>query len=153
MGAPTSADLRFWAMVDKSGGPDACWPWRGEIFEKYGRFYPSHGKKVRAHRFAFGLAAANGHVIRHTCDNPPCCNPAHLLCGTQLDNIADRQARNRQARLKGVENGHHILTEDQILEIRRRAALGVARRALSREFLTDRRNIQFIVERRTWRHI
>lgn len=34
-------------------------------------------------------------VARHTCDNPPCINPDHLIEGTQADNIDDAVARGR----------------------------------------------------------
>ena len=35
-------------------------------------------------------------VTRHTCDNPPCINPDHLIEGTQADNVADKVERGRQ---------------------------------------------------------
>ncbi|GAF79842.1 unnamed protein product, partial [marine sediment metagenome] len=36
-----------------------------------------------------------GMVIRHTCDNPPCCKDEHLVIGTQGDNIIDDFERGR----------------------------------------------------------
>jgi hypothetical protein len=38
---------------------------------------------------------ANGRlpVIRHTCDESACCNPAHWMLGTRKDNAADYTAR------------------------------------------------------------
>lgn len=53
-----------------------------------------------AHRAA--LAAKLGRpvvgVTRHTCDNPPCVNPEHLIEGTQAQNLADAVRRGRIAR-------------------------------------------------------
>jgi hypothetical protein len=57
-----------------------------------------------------------GMVVRHKCDTPLCINPAHLELGTTADNVADKVARNRQA--KGSQIGASRLTEAQIVEIR-----------------------------------
>jgi hypothetical protein len=35
-------------------------------------------------------------VVRHTCDNPRCINPLHLIGGTQLDNVRDMDSRGRR---------------------------------------------------------
>jgi len=48
---------------------------------------------VRHHRLA--LNDIDGKVMRHTCDNPRCVNPEHLLLGTHKDNTADMIARGR----------------------------------------------------------
>jgi HNH endonuclease len=36
-----------------------------------------------------------GAVIMHTCDNPRCINPKHLVLGTQAENIRDMMAKGR----------------------------------------------------------
>lgn len=97
---------RFWSKVDRSAGAGACWPWLGgRDKDGYGRF--SHGRRTaRAHRFAYELAhgpipsGPNGRplCVLHECDNPPCCNDSHLKLGTNAENVADRDAKGRQAR-------------------------------------------------------
>ncbi len=39
-----------------------------------------------------------GWFVRHTCDNPPCINPLHLVRGTHAENMADMKAKGRAAR-------------------------------------------------------
>src|SRR6267142_4291480 len=69
-------------------GPDECWPWTGGIFLKdgYGRVsFKINGKNKSwdAHRAAYEVhvgAVPQGLVVRHTCDNPICCNyKNHLM--------------------------------------------------------------------------
>ena len=110
---------RFWSKV-QIGGPDDCWPWLAGCFDKsYGAFSVTSDILVQAHRFACEItdgALPDDVVVRHSCDNPPCCNPSHLLRGTELDNINDRQQRGRQAR--GETSGNSKLTAEQVLLIR-----------------------------------
>jgi hypothetical protein len=58
------------------------------------------GKLRPAHHVAFKLKHGRWPIpaLRHTCDNPPCCNDAHLIEGTQAENMADKVARGRQQR-------------------------------------------------------
>jgi DNA-binding Xre family transcriptional regulator len=99
---------QFWSRVDKSGGPDACWPWVKAKPGKYGSV-TINGKPKVASRVAYELARgplAPGLLACHTCDNPPCCNPAHLFAGTYYDNTMDAI---RKGRFHGnnTPRGHH----------------------------------------------
>lgn len=88
------------------------------------------GRKVLMHRWAYcqanglSLDAIAGLVVRHTCDNPPCVNPAHLLIGTQADNIQDMHHRGRERKATGVNNAATKLTPDRVASIRRRYVKG-----------------------------
>lgn len=59
-------------------------------------------------------------VVRHTCDNPRCINPTHLLSSTQKDNVRDMRDRGRvgDQRNFGMANGRTILTDAECAEIR-----------------------------------
>ena len=114
-----------------------------------------NGKTVLWHRLAYvehhGLTLADiaGKVIRHTCDNPACHNPEHLLIGTQSDNMLDMYARGRQhSSYTGVPNDSHgmcVLTNEQVLEIRELAEAGVSRRELRERYGMSKSQIQRIV--------
>ena len=52
----------------------------------------------------------------HTCDNPPCCNPQHLVLGTTMSNIQDKIRKGRMKRC--AEHGSAKLTWADVLEIR-----------------------------------
>jgi hypothetical protein len=96
--------VRFWRQVDKRG-PGDCWEWTGS---KRGSTWPGHGRygqlsigtygRVSAHRYSYELhhgAIPSGLEIAHTCDNPPCVNPAHLRAMTHAENMADMVAKGR----------------------------------------------------------
>lgn len=169
---------RFESKVDRSGGPDACWPWTGS---KPGYGYGligsggKHGRTLRAHRVAWELA--NGPIpaglwVLHLCDNPPCVNHRHLFLGDQAANMADMAAKkrsgpaNKPERMprgarhgtqtmphriaRGERHGAAKLTRRQVLEI---ASSSRSSRMLAAAFHVSRRTIMFIKQRRTWKSI
>ena len=92
------APSRFWAKVDIRG-PNECWEWTGSRHEKgYGHFWENN-KITRAHRKSWemvnGRQVPRRKQILHSCDNPPCVNPAHLLHGTPAENARDWVERGR----------------------------------------------------------
>jgi hypothetical protein len=88
---------KFWSRVDKTGD---CWLWLGclDPQTKYGRV--NDGRKVHnTHKFAWVVSfgeVPNGLHVLHTCDVRHCVRPEHLYLGTNLDNIKDMVARDRQ---------------------------------------------------------
>lgn len=111
----------------------------------------------RANRAAWVLVNGpipDGMLVCHHCDNPPCCNPAHLFLGTNSDNIADRDAKGRQARVPGKKGeGSHLahLTLQQVSEIRARyAAGGITYRELAPQYSVSEGAIGKVVRRDRW---
>jgi hypothetical protein len=112
-----------------------CHEWRGSRSrDGYGNLSMC-GVAWLAHRLAY--TAANGpipagKVVRHTCDNPPCINPAHLTTGTIAENVHDSIARKRFA--NGERMPRHKLTDTDVAEIRRLAMAGVLSRDIATQF-------------------
>lgn len=84
---------RFWQKVDVQQDKDACWQWLGYRAKECGHGRFNLNRKITlAHRISYFLK--NGKipkymVVRHTCNFGSCCNPNHLILGTQADNIMD----------------------------------------------------------------
>ncbi len=125
--------------------------WRNRAGYGYRRF---EGKTRLAHRVAYAnhhgllLPALGGKVVRHTCDNPACVNPEHLLLGTQRDNMNDVIARQRVA---GERNGYAKLTAEQVRAIRTAyQAGGISQRTLGTRYGVAQTTIGFIVRGVSW---
>lgn len=89
----------FWARVDRSAGPEGCWPWVGCLDANGYGWLRWHGERSRAHRVALELdgrpVPAGWHGL-HSCHFPRCCNPAHLRPGTHRENMQDRVQAGRR---------------------------------------------------------
>lgn len=143
---------RFWRKV-AVGKPSECWQWVGMVHGRFGYGgIKIQGQMRNAHRvlaeWMHGpLTSAT--VVRHTCDNPACVNPYHLLLGTAAQNVADRVARKRSA--KGSRNGRAKLTAEQVEQIRYRRSTGELMTALAAEFGVNKSTIRLIVIGKNWR--
>jgi hypothetical protein len=91
-----------------------------------------------------------GQVVRHTCDNPSCINPDHLILGTQADNVADREARGRRKDINGEQIGTARLTAEQVLEIR---ASDKSLSQLARQYNVHKTTISLIRSGKSWKHL
>lgn len=144
---------RFWSALDKSG---SCWVWtRGRASTGYGKCY-FHGANEYAHRVAYrltnGLIPAGMHVL-HSCDNPPCCNPAHLRIGTHRENMADMFSRGRANRPTGERQYKARLTAAIVVELRRRARSGESQCAMARALGVSEPTVNNAVTGVTWRTV
>jgi hypothetical protein len=145
---------RFWSKVNRRG-PGDCWPWTGATNEHgYGVLRPEgrrSGPGLKAHRVAAGLAGMDteGRDVLHSCDNPPCCNAAHLRPGTPAENAADMVERNRVA--YGERAGMAKLTVAEVVEIRRRRLAGERRKDLAAAFGVSGATVTRIASGQGWR--
>lgn len=87
----------------------------------------------------------------HTCDNPPCWNPAHLIAGTALENNRDKAAKGRQA--KGEAIRRYKLTEESVRDIRARRASGESYASIAAVHKVSLATVWVVAARRTWKHV
>ncbi len=136
------------------GGQDECWLWTGNLNKGgYGTF-GFHGRTYIITRMVYLIA--NGEDpgslrVCHTCDNPPCCNPYHLVLGDQTTNMRGACERNRIAR--GERASNFKLVTDQVLEIRKRHADGEKYADIAQAFGVSYPTVFYIVKRRYWPHV
>lgn len=117
----------------------------------------------RAHRLSYcwanglDLFEIAGKVVMHSCDNPPCVNPAHLTLGSDADNMRDKCRKGRLIVQRGTENPWAKLSEEDVLEIRRLHDpawhSGYGHKALAKRFGVNETVIRRIVKREKWTHL
>lgn len=149
---------RFLSRIDRSGGPDACWPWTGGATPQgYGRIN-LQGSVFLASRVAWYLATGvdpRPLDVLHRCDSPPCLNPAHLFTGTRADNCNDmwEKGRGRIIHRRGELHGQSRLNDQSVLVIRHLRAEGVRVNRLAAAYLTSTSEISSICCGRSWSHV
>jgi len=145
---------RFWEkIVFPENLVDLCWYWNAAKIKKYGIFNFA-GSTYRAHRFSYMMfkgAIREGLEIRHTCNNPSCVNPFHLLDGTHQDNMDDKVNQNRQA--KGEDVWMAKLTELEVKEILCKLIEGVTGPELANQYNVSETPISQIANGETWKDL
>lgn len=106
------------------------------------------GKSQYEHRVITG--AKPGQVVRHTCDNPSCVNPDHLIVGTAKDNSQDMVNKRRQA--TGERCGNAKLTYS-IVQLIREQKGKLSSRIVASIYKTSKTNVLDIWNNKIWRNI
>lgn len=155
-----TVEERFWSKV-AIGEPDECWEWqRSRRGGGYGQFRVSPGQSPqRASRVAWTLKFGpipGGLWVLHRCDNPPCCNPAHLFLGTVAENNADMQAKGRsrdfrQQEYAQIVEGVRHLSDDEIRLARQFHDGGESCRSIARRLGVAHTTISRLVNQTHWR--
>ena len=129
-------EQRFWENVDRSGGPDACWPWLAASSNGYGAV-SYEGRMSPSHRVAYTLLVGpipEGLVIDHLCRNPPCQNPKHLEPVTQAENVRRGDSGKMWAAKTHCPRGHPYSGENLYITITGGRACRICGRAHRREY-------------------
>lgn len=148
---------------------DGCWTWNQARSRKGYGHITFRRKSYQSHRLSYQIFRQQipaGLCVLHRCDNPPCCNPAHLFLGTQADNIRDAiskgrldpAANSRKAmawlRLRrGSLSPSAKLTEPDVRRIRNECLIPGQQARLAKEYGVDVSTIRLLVKRKTWAHV
>lgn len=146
---------RLWAKVNKTL---TCWFWIGSKSKSgYGIIKSDGGKKsLSVHRVVwelfFGPIPDGLHVL-HKCDVRLCVNLEHLFLGTPLDNMRDRDFKNRHIPSPGERNGQARFTAQDIIAIRKLSAEKVSGVEIARRFGMCKQHVSDIINRKRWAHV
>jgi hypothetical protein len=132
---------RFFSKVDKTS---SCWLWTGGLDKDGYGLFQLNGKQWRAHRYSQfisnGLDASKP-IVLHTCDNPSCVNPEHLLNGTVQENNLDKVSKRRHP---------HKFKDSEIATIRSSTK---SNRDLANEYNVGSWVIWYIRSYNTYKHL
>lgn len=144
MGRPPIEKDLFWFLERGERQSNGCLEWRGKR-NRQGYGITSTGKReYRVHRRVYALRfGEEPEAVLHTCDNPSCMEPTHLIGGTRAENNIDKM-------LKGRARSRAKLTHDQVLEIKCRRAAGERGVDLAAEFHVSGPTICDITKGRSW---
>lgn len=147
---------RFWPKVSVAGSTE-CWEWTAGRFRAgYGAFQVA-GRAVKAHRVAYFLATGTDptdDLVCHSCDNRPCCNPAHMFIGDHLANRMDCAAKGRMNSPKGSRAFGCRLIEADVIAIRAAYETGTVRQAtLAAKYGVSKMTISSVITGTNWKHL
>jgi HNH endonuclease len=152
-------EQRFNKYVQRNIEINNCWLCQKNLNnEGYGQIKIS-GKRFLLHRISYAVFKGDfddNLDVLHRCDIKNCINPEHLFLGTQANNMADRDAKGRQA--KGEKNGRYSpvakLTDIQIKEIRHlKAETRLSQKEIAQIFHVSRPLISCILRGKRWKHV
>lgn len=131
--------------VQRVDGLTPCWEYQGRrTFNKtkpgargYCQMRIAGAPTPAVHRLS--MLAFGGQLpldlVLHQCDNPICCNPAHLRDGSHTENMAERSERSRTA--AGSRHYAAALDVEAVQGVRQRASWGWSGAAIARHLEVD----------------
>jgi len=151
-------DDRFWSKVSKQ--PGGCWLWdANKNNQGYGLFRPGgSAPKELAHRLSYADRFGpieRGLWVLHRCDTPACVNPDHLFLGDCQANVADMLSKGRgnHKGAPGTSNGNALLTDAQVIALRRDYIAGLPRTELAWKHGVPLASLSDYTNGKAWRHL
>lgn len=92
-----------------------------------------------------------GQVVINTCGNKRCLRADHMLILPKVDIFKYFDAYSKTAR--GEQHGHAVLTDEQVLEIRRLHSAGCGAYYIAKQFGVSGKCIYQVIDGTTWKHL
>ncbi len=155
---------KFWDKV-RISGPEDCWEWQAGLNSKkkgfdYGLFWLPGVGSVLSHRLALTLSTKvySDLDVLHTCDNPKCCNPKHLLFGTHQENMEDCSKKGRKNPLVGVQQPKAKLDDNKVRKIRKLSALREKYCKYTDSYFANKYGVhkslvRAVIKNKVWKHV
>lgn len=140
---------RFWTKV-RTTNPTECWEWTANKNNKgYGLFRPGGiAPKKLAHRLSYEESFGSipkGMVVMHTCDNPACVNPSHLIAGTQKQNMQDAAIKER--------GGNTNLDGAEVISLLKDYVAGLPRKEIAAKHGISNLSVNDYTSGKSWKHL
>jgi hypothetical protein len=141
--------------------PIGCY-WDGNgclISNSCGRDYDDYpyifrdGKHWRLSRWVFYIN--NGYVpeiVMHTCDNPTCVNPCHLIAGNTKLNALDMVKKGRAPKGDNQFSKKRKLTVSKVKQIKKLIPT-MSLQKIANRFNVSKKMILYIKQGRKWKHV
>lgn len=152
-------------VIDTATG---CWLWPRGKRGKYGRAN-LNGSDVAVHRAAYEMWCGPiplGMDVLHSCDTPLCGFPSHLRPGTDIENMNDREARDRTARgarsgrqtcpqttARGSRHGLAKVGESRVPAIFEMHADGMSQRSIAAALGVGKTVVGRVLRGKAWTHV
>ena len=141
-----------------------CWNWTGRLNQDgYGCSSIFKGRIKGAHRVSVWIDGRDptGHFVCHTCDNPACVNPSHLVIADAAWNNADKRSKGRHHQPKGSKNPQAKLDEATARKIKAETVVGYRVgynngsnvKEIAAKYNVHPETVRFIARGITWKHI
>ena len=157
----SDTELFAWVNSKLIKKENECMEWSGAKHPKGYGLISVQCKTIKLHRFILEHKLQRkidkNKCALHLCNNPPCCNPLHIIEGTNKENVdykvqCDRQARGKFHGLKGELNSFAKLSESDIREIRKQTGI-ILQRDLAKAYNVSRTHISAIQTYKLWSHV
>lgn len=155
---PLTPDERFLAnFMWRLAWRGDCLEWQGSISRSGYGIYRGKAAHVIGYRLWFG-PIRDSLLILHSCDNPICIAPDHLIAGTQHLNMQQMVARGRARGGRrpgwvGELSNFCLISTQQAQQALDLAASGWWKAEIGRRTGIPVGNVRNILRRRSWRHL